>query len=278
MRLQVPFYQVRHCICNFFDIFRVNANVEVSRTTWARAAAELFIIIAGVTLALAGDRWREAEHDNDLALSYIARLQSDLETDLRAFEETAEWAKAIDDSALYVLNIYEGTDPTPATYDVLAYHIFRASWNVQGRTTSATYQDLISTGNLGLLPVRLRNEIADYYALREFYQQRVERYEAPEATEYWDVPDIVLGPILGPRIWVAIQGRGRDFLPESGKMNLSNEEVDRIVLSLRDIKDLETQIAEVRNQMVQRKILFGERIPNAAQKLAEFLSAEASSK
>ena len=251
--------------------------MEMNRQRLARGAAELIIIVAGVMLALAGDRWREAERDSDLALSYVARLQSDLETDLRAFEETVQWAKAIDDSSLYVLKIYEGTDPTPATYDLFAYHIFRASWNVQGRTTSATYQDLISTGNLGLLPVQLRNEIADYYAQKEFYQKRVERYEAPEATDYWDVPDIVLGPILGPMIWEAIQGRGIDFVPEPGQMNLGDEDIDQIVRSLRGIDDLERQLAEVRNQMAQRRILFGERLPNAARNLADFLSAEGSS-
>jgi len=250
--------------------------MEVNRTTWAKAAAELIIIISGVMLALAGDRWREATNNNDLALSYIARLQSDLEADLRAFEETTEWAKAIDDSSLYVLKIYQGDDITSETYDVFAYHVFRTSWNVQGRPTSATYQDLINTGNLGLLPVQIRNEIADYYALREFYQERVERYEAPGITKYWEVPEIVLGPILGPKIWEAIQGRGIDFIPEPGGLRLSDADADRIVQALRNINDLERQIAEVRIQMAQRQILFGERMPNAARNLAEVLSAEVS--
>lgn len=249
--------------------------MKVNGATWAKAAAELIIIISGVMLALAADRWREATNNNDLALSYIERLQSDLETDLRAFEETTEWAKAIDDSSLYVLTIYQGADPTTDNYDLFAYHIFRASWNVQGRTTSATYQDLISTGNLGLLPVQIRNEIADYYALREFYQARVERYEAPGNTMYWDVPDIVLGPILGPRIWEEIQGNGVDFVPTPGKLRLSDADAGRIVQALRSINNLETQMAEVRNQMAQRKILFGERMPNAARHLAEVLSVEA---
>jgi len=252
--------------------------MQVNRATWAKAAAELIIIISGVMLALAADRWREATNNNDLALSYIARLQSDLETDLRAFEETTEWAKAIDDSSLYVLKIYKGDDPTSDSYDLFAYHIFRASWNVQGRTTSATYQDLISTGNLGLLPIQIRSEIADYYALREFYQERVERYEAPGNTKYWEVPDIVLGPILGPRIWEAIQGNGVDFVPMPGKLHLSDADAGRIVQALRNINNLETQLAEVRNQMAQRKILFGERMPNAARHLAEVLSAEVGSR
>lgn len=248
--------------------------MQIFRFKWARAATELLVIVAGVMLALAADRWREAEHEDRLALSYVARLQADIATDLRAFETTVEWAKAIDDSALYVLDVYRGASPAQDTYDLFVYHVFRASWNVQGRMTSATYRDLISTGNLGLLPVEIRSEIADYYALRDFYQERVERYETEVSTGYWDVPENVLGPMLGPRIWEAIQGKGLTFVPEAGQLNLSPEDVDRMVRSLRGIEDLEKQVAEVRLQMSQRKILFGERLPDVARKLAESLSAE----
>ncbi len=252
--------------------------MTVTRINWVRAAAELVIIVAGVMLALAADRWRETERENDLALSYIARLQSDVETDLQAFRQTVEWAKAIDDSSLYVLDIYRGADPSSDSYDLFVYHIFRASWNTQGRTTSATYQDLIGTGNLGLLPVRIRNEVTDYYTLKGNYiQGRVKIFEEVARPGYWRVPDIVLGPILGPRVWEAIQGTSVDFAPEAGRLKLSDAGVAQIVQSLRRIEDLEIQISEVRHQMTQRKILFGERLPNAARNLIESLAAEGKS-
>ena len=41
--------------------------MTVTRMNWARAAAVLVIIVAGVMLALAADRWRETERENDLA-------------------------------------------------------------------------------------------------------------------------------------------------------------------------------------------------------------------
>ena len=40
------------------------------RIDWPKAAAEFVIIVAGVMVALAADRWRETERESDLASSY----------------------------------------------------------------------------------------------------------------------------------------------------------------------------------------------------------------
>ena len=242
---------------------------------WKRLSVEAAAIVASILLAFAIDAWWEARREVDLAQSYIARLQADIEFDLQAYEVTVAWAKAIDASSRYVLDVYRGADPSRDAYDLFAYHIFRASWSPQGRTTSATYNDLISTGNLGLLSVQIRNEISDYYSQKEEYIERRGRtFEENARRGYWRVPSIVLGPEATPRIWQIVQGRRVDFVPEIGSLELTDADKNYIVQSLRNIGDLDTQIAEIRHHMAQRKILFGERLPNAARDLASFLASE----
>ena len=242
---------------------------------WKRILVEAAAIVASILLAFAIDAWWETRREDDLATSYIDRLKTDIEVDLDAYELTVEWSKAIDTSSMYILDIYRGKDPARKTYDLFIYHMFRATWNMRGRTTSVTYEDLISTGNLGLLPIRLRDEMRNYYLQKTSYiDGRVESFSEIASRGFWRVPDITLGPDIGPRVWESIQGTSVDFLPEVGSLELSDTNIIEIVQSLRSIDDLETQIAEVRHQMVQRKILFGERLPNAARHLLEVLASE----
>ena len=124
------------------------------------------------------------------------------------------------------------------------------------------------------LRIHIRDEVTDYYTVRENYiENRVGGYRDVARLGYWRVPDIVLGPILGPDVWEGIQGTDTDYLPKVGKFELNADVVAAQVESLRGIEDLDIRISEVRNQMRQRKILFGKRLPKAAQELLESLEA-----
>ena len=240
---------------------------------WKRIAIEATAIVVSILLAFGIDAWWQAERDEVLAASYVERLVADIEDDLDAYRETVEWSRAIDVSSLYVLDVYRGKELSSEEYDAFAYHLFRTSWNMQGRTTSATYEDLINTGNFGLLPVAIREPITEYYLRKHFYiTERAGSFAEVAREGYWRVPDIALGPEIGPVVWESIQGTAPDFMPEVGSLALSDEEIARIVHALRNIDGLETQIAQVRNQMAQRKVIFGERLPQAAHLLLETLA------
>jgi len=43
---------------------------------------ELFIVILGVSIALAADQWRQSRNSNDLANQYVSRLIQDLDVDI----------------------------------------------------------------------------------------------------------------------------------------------------------------------------------------------------
>lgn len=249
--------------------------VADKRIPWQRISVEAAAIVVSILLAFGIDAWWESERERDLAASYVDRLRSDIEHDLEAYRLTVAWSAAIDASSLYVLDVYRGRELSTEQYDEFAYHLFRTSWNMRGRTTSATYEDLIGTGNFGLLPLAVRNEITEYQVQKELYvEERAGSYAESAREGYWRVPDITLGPEIGPRVWESIQGTPPDFLPEVGSLKLSGTDIAGIVDALRGIEGLETQIAEVRNQMAQRKVLFGERMPAAAHNLLDVLAAD----
>ena len=253
----------------------MSAKARIQRLlNWRTAIAEFLILVVGILLALAVDRWADEYRDAQTASEYIARLRSDMATDLAAYADTVAWSNSIDDSTQYVLQVYRGRNPVPEEYDLLALHIYRASWGGTGRTTTTTYDDLVSTGNMALLPVRIRDAITRYYGLKTAYERRLKDLEETARRGYWRVPEHVLGPDLAPVVWLGIQGRTPDFSVAPGDLGLSEAEARQTIDRLRNVADLETLLAEIRHHMVQRMILFGERLPKAARELESALQQE----
>ena len=157
--------------------------------SWKSAIAEILILVVGILAALAVDRWAEEQRDQAIASEYIARLKNDVEADLQAYSETVAWSHSIDDSAAFVLDVYRGRDINSEEFDIMMLHIFRASWGSKGRTTTTTYDDLVSTGNIALLPVRVRNAITEYYGLKSSYERRIDGFENTSREGYWRVPE-----------------------------------------------------------------------------------------
>lgn len=239
--------------------------------SWKSAIAEILILIVGILAALAVDRWAEERRDAVTAGEYITRLKNDVEVDLQAYSETVVWSRSIDNSAVFVLDVYRGRDLNSEEFDLMMLHIFRASWGSKGRTTTTTYDDLVSTGNIALLPVGVRNAITEYYGIKSSYERRIAEFEATARQGYWRVPERVLGPDLTRSVWLGIQGRTPDFSPNPGDLGLDEATVSSVVERLRSIENLELLLAEIRHQMVQREVLFGERLPKAANELAAAL-------
>ena len=253
----------------------MSARARIQRLlNWKTATAEFLILVVGILLALAVDRWANDYRDAQTASKYIAQLRSDVAIDLAGHEESLVWSNVIDGSALYVLQVYRGRDPGPEEYDQLAHHIYRAAWVGTGRSTTTTYDDLVSTGNMALLPVHIRDAITRYYGIKSAYERRLTSLGDAAWLGYWRVPERVLGPDLAPAVWLGIQGRTADFSVAQGDLGLSEADARQIIDRLRDVADLETFLAEVRHHMAQQTVLFGDRLPKAARELESALQHE----
>jgi hypothetical protein len=226
----------------------------------------------GVMLALAADRWQQSRNEDGLTGAYIDRLIADLDTDLAAYRGITEWSDVIDEAATFGVEVYRGREVTTVDYERFVVAILQSSWLQRGGETSATYIDLISTGNFSLLSLEVRGPVSDYYAQKEMYLVgRSATFVERLSRGYWNVPSLILGPDLLPRVWLSIQGRERGYLPAQGSLGLTESDIGAVIERLRGIEDFEKQAADVRFFMTQRKIIYGERLPQNAHQLKALL-------
>jgi len=137
----------------------------------ARAAAELLVIVVGVLIALASDRWLLAQDEAGLEQEYLSRLASDLRRDSATQSLRAEHARATYDRADRLLAaIREGSEVVedPARLLTEIPWIFLYQYRIDYATE--TWDELGSTGRLDLLRAsEFRRMLGEYHGWIEFY-------------------------------------------------------------------------------------------------------------
>ena len=93
-------------------------------------------------------------------------------SDIEQYTRAAEWAAAIDSAAVEVLAVYRGQDPAAGNGKEFVEAVLEASWMPPPAVSRDTYNDMVSTGSLGLLPVTVREAIGAYYGQAEVYADR----------------------------------------------------------------------------------------------------------
>ena len=119
---------------------------------FARAAVELLVIVAGVLIALAADRWLLAQEEAGLEREYLTRLASDLRRDSTNQSRRAEDARSTYDRGQRVLTaIRQGSgsveDPARFLTEIPWIHFYQ--YRIDYATE--TWDELGSTGNLSLI-------------------------------------------------------------------------------------------------------------------------------
>lgn len=244
----------------------------MKRFDWKKGTTELIVIVVGILLALAMDRWQQSWNEDEMAVTYVDRLVADLDTDIAAYQETTNWSVVINEAAGFVVEVYRGREVSPTEYEHFVAAILKASWLQKGGDTSATYSDLLSTGNLGLLSLEDSEQLNKYYSLkRKYIEIRSKSFIETLNAGYWNMPQLLLGPDLLPRLWLSLQGRDVGYLPAPGSLNLSGSEIEVIIERLRGVEDFEKLAADVRFYMTQRQVIYGQRLPDAARELKAVL-------
>ena len=131
---------------------------------WAYAIGELAIVVVGVLIALGVDSWNDERLDRRLEHRYMAGLVQDLREDTLELGRALALAEQFAEDGRSVLRVAEGGDPgrTPAEF---LRSIEFAGFLYFPIHTRPTYDELVSTGNLGLLrDGGLKRDLAAYYA------------------------------------------------------------------------------------------------------------------
>ena len=158
---------------------------------WARAGAEFIAILAGVTLALLADDWREYRNDREEERVALQEIIQDLVADSAALDEMLQLAQGQTEAAFWAQgNFGEDLPPDSALQGIrpLGFLAFY-------QPAKSGYVGLRDSGRLALvLNGDLRRRIVTYYESTQTYIQQLETLYHPLLREYLDrmLQDILL--------------------------------------------------------------------------------------
>ena len=134
---------------------------HIKDQNWFAVGIDFVIVVIGVFIGMQVTNWNETWTERDLGLEYERRLVADLQQDLVMHEISASYYQAVLDSVVEadLLLVTPNSDPKR-----LVISAYRAS-EVRNETANrATWQQIVSSGHIGLLPERtLEAGLDDYY-------------------------------------------------------------------------------------------------------------------
>jgi hypothetical protein len=132
---------------------------------WTAISIEFVLLVLGVFLGIQVANWNEQRADSARAQAYLVRLQDDFERDLFTIQRSEEYWRKVRDYGQQAIR-YAETGETAggsAWKTVLAF--YQASQIQQWFAMDATYQEMRSSGELGLIHDQaLRAAMSRYYA------------------------------------------------------------------------------------------------------------------
>jgi hypothetical protein len=135
-----------------------------------RFVGELSVIVLGVLLALAADRWNQGRTDRSLAEDYHTRLLAELVSDSIRLEEHRMEAR---EGGAACVQLYTAVREAASDSTVIRSY-FGCVGSTLPHAGGGTYSELQSTGFLRLLPTSSRQALFDYYGFVEGMRGRLQ--------------------------------------------------------------------------------------------------------
>ena len=164
---------------------------------WFAVTLDFFIVAMGVFIGIEVAGWNQARQDRQEERRYYGQLLVDLRSDLETFSQAERLANRYDDAAQLVIDRLSGKASPQVSPGRMAIAIHRAGWVYIPHASRGTYDELVSTGNLGLLRnSQLKSEIAAYY--RTFDQNRQwDSLLRDQQSDYWaETAGVLPRPVL----------------------------------------------------------------------------------
>ncbi|WP_340693952.1 hypothetical protein [Hyphomonas sp.] len=151
---------------------------------WFTVAVETLIVVLGVFLGIQLGNWNEGQADMRRGSAYSQRLAIDIQTDIRDRSNLLAYYEAVNDSAERTAALLASSSPDPRELVVNAY---RATEYANHQPTRSTWDEIVSSGDIGLLPpgfvedgwgsyfTDITANNAAQNALASSYRQRVRR-------------------------------------------------------------------------------------------------------
>ena len=149
-----------------------------ARVPWRRAVAEFFVIVLGVLVALGADAWNDNRLDRKEEQEYLRRLQHELQRDTSQYGFTLGWMDRKEAGLDRLERFLKATSPAVSDTAQFLSDLAASSnfgWNVGPLGGRATYEDLRSSGKLGIIRNHdLRTSVIAYYESADSEDRRIE--------------------------------------------------------------------------------------------------------
>lgn len=164
---------------------------------WFAVAIDFLILVAGVFLGIQAANWNDSRKERVEERRYYAQILDDLRADQLTLQDTLLRATRYDAAAENTLRAIRSGIPPHSTPGRFAVDIHHAGWLYLPRPSRRTYDELISTGNLGLLRSEAaKTAIAEYYASFDDLRQW-DGLLRSQQDRYWEATSGVLPrPVL----------------------------------------------------------------------------------
>ncbi|KCZ64033.1 hypothetical protein L53_05920 [Hyphomonas sp. L-53-1-40] len=152
--------------------------ISLRKQDWFTVAIETLIVVFGVFIGLQVNNWNETRVERQLAKDYVKRLETDLRTDLANSRLLTEYHEQVLAAVVRTGELLSADAPDAKELIQMAY---RATEINQLPPERATWDQIVSSGHLGLLPEgAVEGGLSTYYA---FDAMKV-TYDALEQTPY----------------------------------------------------------------------------------------------
>lgn len=134
---------------------------HVREQNWTAIGIDFCIVVIGVFVGIQVSNWNAALADERLGRAYAARLSADLEQDLATRRALVAYYGAVLDSVERTDTLLADPGADPKELVAAAYRASEISYQPPSR---ATWDEIVSSGDTGLLPRDVARSAADYFA------------------------------------------------------------------------------------------------------------------
>ncbi len=234
---------------------------------------ELVIVALGIFLGFQVDRAYESRRDDAIAVQHVERLIADVREDVEVLDRVVLAAQARLESVERV--IMSVTDDTVAQEKPTQYFIDleQGLYRFFFVSNDATFRELLSTGDMGLLPVALREAIFDYYADVRSNEQFDVSIQAVQNESFKRFAGVIQAAEFSSTIMLP-----RDYQRGSSLANIASEREYSALEALAAVERLRAKRGAVEwlprlLQIQSQLVLTNEALLAAAKRLGEVLAS-----
>jgi hypothetical protein len=125
---------------------------HVREQHWTAIGIDFVIVVLGVFLGIQVSNWNAERESRQKAAVFTARLKDDLRAEAWRYQVLLAYHRDVRDATEATANALSGK--APLSNEAFLVNAYRATQYKQGAARRATYDELISTGNVGLIEDR----------------------------------------------------------------------------------------------------------------------------